>query len=47
VGEIEAAWAPQLAPYAAATARVTGKLPMGTWLNLPLEGSAVRVIAVM
>ncbi len=44
VEEIVAAWAPQLALYATAIARVSGKPPVGTWLNLPLEGSAVRVI---
>ena len=26
-----------------AIARVSGKPPVGTWLNLPLEGSAVRI----
>ena len=35
--------APQLALYATAIARVSGKPPVGTWLNLPLEGSAVGV----
>ena len=43
VEEIVATWAPQLALYATAIARVSGKPPAGTWLNLPLEGSAVRV----
>jgi ATP-dependent helicase/nuclease subunit A len=43
VQEIVATWAPQLALYATAIARVSGKPPVGTWLNLPLEGSAVRV----
>ena len=41
--EIVAIWAPQLALYATAIARVSGKPPVGTWLNLPLEGSAVRI----
>ena len=41
--EIVATWAPQLALYATAIARVSGKPPVGTSLNLPLEGSAVRV----
>ena len=41
--EIVATWAPQLALYATAIARVSGKPPVRTWLNLPLEGSAVRV----
>ena len=41
--EIAATWAPQLALYATAIARVSGKPPVGTWLNLPLEGRAVRV----
>ena len=43
VEEIVATWAPQLALYATAIARVSGKPPVGTWLNLPLEGRAVRV----
>jgi ATP-dependent exoDNAse (exonuclease V) beta subunit len=43
VKEIVATWAPQLGLYAAAIARLSGKPPVGTWLNLPLEGSAVRV----
>ena len=47
VQEIVATWAPQLALYATATARVSGKPSVGTWLNLPLEGSAVRVIGVV
>ena len=45
VKEIVAAWAPQLALYATAIARVSGKPPVGTWLNLPLEGSALWVIS--
>ena len=44
VEEIVATWAPRLALYARAIARASGKPPVGTWLNLPLEGSAVRVI---
>ena len=44
VEEIVATWAPQLALYATAIARVNGKPLVGTWLNLPLEGSAVRVM---
>ena len=47
VKEIVATWAPQLALYATAIARVSGKPPVGTWLNLPLEGSAVRVIGAV
>ena len=43
VAEIVAAWASQLGLYATAIARVSGKPPVGTWLNLPLEGRAVRV----
>ena len=43
VEEIVAAWAPQLALYATAITRISWKPPAGTWLNLPLEGSAVRV----
>ena len=43
VEEIVATWAPQLALYATAIARASGKPPAGTWLNLPLEGGAVRV----
>jgi hypothetical protein len=35
VEEIVATWAPQLALYATAIARVSGKPPVGTWLNLP------------
>ena len=46
VEEIVATWAPQLALYATAIARVIGKPPVGTLLNLPLEGSAVRVMGV-
>ena len=45
--EIVATWAAQLALYATAIARVNGKPPMGTWLNLPLEGSAVRVMGAV
>ena len=41
--EIVATWAPQLALYATAIVRVSEKPPLGTWLNLPLGGSAVRV----
>jgi len=41
------AWAPQLSLCATAIARVSGKPPVGTWLNLPLEGSAVRVMGVV
>jgi ATP-dependent exoDNAse (exonuclease V) beta subunit len=41
--EIVATWASQLALYAKAIARVSGKPSVGTWLNLPLEGSAARV----
>ena len=41
--EIVATWAPELALYATAITRVSGKPPVGIWLNLPLEGSAVRV----
>ena len=33
--------------HATAIARVSGKPPVGTWLNLPLEGSAVRVIGAV
>jgi hypothetical protein len=44
VEEIVATRAPRLGLYATAIARVSGKPPVGTWLNLPLEGSAVRVI---
>jgi hypothetical protein len=44
VEEIVQSWAPQLALYATAIARISGKPPAETWLNLPLEGSAVRVI---
>ena len=45
VEEIVATWAPQLGLYATAIARVSGKPPVvGTWLNLPLEGSVVRVV---
>jgi len=44
VKEIVATWAPQLALYATAIALVSGKPPVGTWLNLPLDGSAVRVM---
>ena len=47
VKDIVAAWAPQLALYATAIARVSGKPPVGTWLNLPLEGSAVRVMGAV
>jgi len=47
VEEIVATWAPQLALYATAITRVSGKPPVGTWLNLPLEGSAVRVIGAV
>jgi ATP-dependent exoDNAse (exonuclease V) beta subunit len=47
VEEIVATWAPQLAEYATAIARVSGKPPVGTWLNLPLEGSAVRVMGAV
>jgi hypothetical protein len=42
-----ATWAPQLGLYATAIARVSGKPPVGTWLNLPLEGSAVRVMGAV
>ena len=45
--EIVAIWAPQLALYATAIIRMSGKPPAGTWLNLPLEGSAVRVNGVV
>jgi hypothetical protein len=44
VKEIVATWAPQLGLYATAIARVSGKPAVRTWLNLPLEGSTVRVI---
>ena len=44
VEEIAATWAPQMALYATAIARVSGKPPAGTRLNLPLEGMAVRVM---
>ena len=37
----------RLALYATAIARVSGKPPVGTWLNLPLEGSAVRVMGAV
>ena len=47
VQEIVATWAPELALYATAIARVSGKPPVGTWLSLPLEGSAVRVIGAV
>ena len=47
VEEIVAAWAPQLALYATAIARVSEKPPAGTWLNLPLEGLAVGVIGAV
>ena len=47
VEEIVATWAPQLALYATAIARVSGKPSVGTWLNLPLEGSSVRVIGAV
>jgi hypothetical protein len=43
VEEIVANWAPQLASYAAAIARVSGKPPTETCVNLPLEGRVVRV----
>ncbi|MBE3040655.1 MAG: PD-(D/E)XK nuclease family protein [Chloroflexi bacterium] len=43
VEEIVATWVPQLALYATAIARISGNPLVGTWLNLPLEGSAVRV----
>jgi hypothetical protein len=43
VEEIVADWAPQLALYATAIARVSGKPPAQSWINLPLEGKAVRV----
>jgi len=46
VKEIVATRAPQLALYATAIARVSWNPPVGTWLNLPLEGSAMRVIGV-
>jgi len=45
--EIVATWAPQLALYATAISRVSGKPPVGTWLNLALEGSAVRLIGAV
>ena len=44
VKEIMATWAPQLGLYATAIARISGKPPEGTSLDLPLEGSAVRVM---
>ena len=47
VEEIVANWAPQLALYTTAIARISGKPPVGTWLNLPLEGSAVRVFGAV
>jgi ATP-dependent exoDNAse (exonuclease V) beta subunit len=47
VEEIVATWPPQLALYATAITRVRGKPPVGAWLNLPLEGSAVRVIGAL
>ena len=40
VEEIMATWAPL---YATAITQGSGKQPVGTWLNLSLEGSAVRV----
>ena len=45
--EIVATWAPQLALYATEIARVSEKLPAGTWLNLPLEGRALRMIGAV
>ena len=47
VEEIAATWAPQMALYSTAIARVSGKPPAGTRLNLPLEGSAVRVMSAV
>ena len=47
VKEIVATWAPQLTLYATAIARISGKPPVGTWLNLPLERSAVRVMGAV
>lgn len=41
--QIAASWAPQLSLYASAIARASGKPPKETWINLPLEGRAVRV----
>jgi len=41
--EIVANWAPQLALYATAISRASGKPPAESWVNLPLEGRVVRV----
>jgi ATP-dependent exoDNAse (exonuclease V) beta subunit len=36
-------WVAQLAAYAEGLARATGRSVRGTWVNLPVEGTIVRV----